>query len=158
MAVGSNHDKGSILWSIPFGLLTNLIIGSPYGLITGIAFLLGGLWLSPDLDTKSLPLKRWGILKGIWLPYRKLIPHRSFFSHGPLIGTTLRICYLITCTTLVVLLIQPFGLKLPINIIQYLSQNIQANPKPYLALFLGLEASAWLHLIKDGDPLPKEWS
>ena len=31
------------------------------------------------------------------------------------------------------------------------------NPQRFLSLLIGLEASTWLHLILDGDPLPAEW-
>ena len=41
--------------------------------------------------------------------------------------------------------------------IENLKQLIEENPKPAIAILLGLEGSAWLHLIKDGDPLPIEW-
>ena len=85
MASGRDHDKATRLWSLPFGLILGLLLNPANGLIGGFAFAIGGLWLSPDLDTQSRALKRWGILKTLWWPYRKLIPHRSVFSHGPLI-------------------------------------------------------------------------
>ena len=34
-----------------------------------------GLHISPDLDTHSIAIKRWGILQRLWWPYQKLIPH-----------------------------------------------------------------------------------
>ena len=157
MASGRNHDRSSVLWSIPFGLCINLIIGHPFGLMGGLAFCLGGLWLSPDLDTYSVALKRWGLLKIIWWPYRKVIPHRSLFSHAPLIGTTVRIGYLILWLFFLLLLIKRLSFPTAIEATHYLLTQIQENHKFMITFLLGLEGSAWLHLIQDGDPLPTEW-
>ena len=57
------------------------------------SYVFSGFWLSDDLDTKSTAYKRWGILKWLWLPYRKLVPHRSWLSHGMGIGPMLRAIY-----------------------------------------------------------------
>ena len=120
-------------------------------------FVIGGLWLSPDLDTKSLALKRWGILKIIWLPYRKIIPHRSIFSHGPLIGTAIRISYIGIIIAFIVLFLNPFGLSSRFGDITSIKQIIQNSSKEIFACLIGIEASALLHLLQDGDPLPIEW-
>ena len=112
MASGEDHDKATCFWSLPFGFGLSFVMGLASGLIGGLAFVVGGLWLSPDLDTYSKPLKRWGLLQGLWWPYRKLIPHRSLFSHGPLIGTGLRLAYLMSWTGLLLMLLQPLGLSL----------------------------------------------
>lgn len=63
-----------------------------------------GVFLTPDLDIKGtradriirtqaglIPTIAWGLL---WNPYSALIPHRSWLSHGPLIGTALRLLYI----------------------------------------------------------------
>ena len=91
MASGRNHDRATALWSLPWGLVVALVLGWQAGLIAAASFLIGGLWLSPDLDTRSLALRRWGALQWLWWPYRTLLPHRSFWSHGPVIGTLLRL-------------------------------------------------------------------
>ena len=62
-----------------------LLLGWPTGLTAGLAFLVGGLWLSPDLDTRSRPSKRWGWLAVLWWPYRRLVRHRGWMSHLSLI-------------------------------------------------------------------------
>ena len=46
------------------------------------AYLFSGFWLSDDLDTNSISYKRWGALRFLWWPYQKLVPHRSWVSHG----------------------------------------------------------------------------
>ena len=50
--------------------------------------------LGPDLDILSIQYKRWGPIRWIWLPYQIAIKHRSTLSHGPIIGTALRVVYL----------------------------------------------------------------
>lgn len=63
-----------------------------------------GVLLTPDLDIKGTRADRiirteaglilaiiWGLL---WNPYSTLIPHRSWLSHGLLIGTALRLLYM----------------------------------------------------------------
>ena len=56
------------------------------------SILFSGLMLSPDLDLDSSIYHRWGPLKWLWLPYQKLVPHRSFLSHS-MLGALLRIGY-----------------------------------------------------------------
>ncbi len=55
--------------------------------------LMSGLLFSDDLDTHSIEYRRWRMLRFLWLPYQKLIPHRSWLSHGLIIGPALRIAY-----------------------------------------------------------------
>ncbi|WP_320666737.1 metal-binding protein [Prochlorococcus sp. MIT 1307] len=157
MASGKEHDTSTRWWAAPFALTIALVIDLESGLISGTAFFIGGLWLSPDLDTKSIPLKRWGILQGLWWPYRKAISHRSILSHSPVIGTFLRVAYLLAITTVILLLLHSLGFTDTKQTIRWLSELIKHNPKQSLMVLVGLEASAWLHLMKDGDPLPKRW-
>ena len=156
MASGHEHDRTTRLLSVPFGLLIWLFLDLSSGLISALAFSIGGQWLSPDLDTKSNALYRWGWLRGIWWPYRKLIRHRSFLSHGPLIGTTIRVLYLITTATIILLSLKALGISQPWHGFQECIKLLDENRRPGIAVILGLEASAWLHLIQDGDPLPSE--
>ena len=165
MACGRDHDRGTLLASVPFAILLLPLVGLGSALIGAAAFCLGGLWLSPDLDTLSRPLRRWGPLQLIWWPYRCLIPHRSLLSHGLFIGMGLRLAWLLTCALLTWLLISPLsavipGLILPDpgQILRGIIRTLERHPESALAGLLGLEASVWLHLILDGDPLPAEWS
>ena len=57
------------------------------------AHLISGLVFSCDLDIDSLEYRRWGILRFIWWPYKETIPHRSWLSHGLVIGPLLRLAY-----------------------------------------------------------------
>ena len=144
-----------MLLSLPLGLVVAWPLGLSAGVITAAAFLVGGLWLSPDLDTRSNALHRWGPLGGIWWPYRRLIRHRSIWSHGPLIGTATRLLLLLAWTLLVSVLIPSVS---PSLVLTNLQNTLQQYPLQATAMLLGLEASVWLHLIQDGDPWPAEWT
>ena len=164
MAIGRDHDRATWVACIPFGLVLTPWLGLEAGLIGAGAFLVGGLWLSPDLDTLSRPLQRWGPLRWIWWPYRKLVPHRSLFSHGPLIGMAGRLLWVLSCTLLgwllLSLLLQTLiGLQTasPSDLTSLLLRSAQSHPRSLLAMALGLEGSVWLHLLLDGDPMPVEW-
>ncbi len=156
MTSGKNHETATKFCCVPVGVCLWLLLDLQSGLIGGLAFLIGGLWLSPDLDTKSKAQQRWGIFQVLWWPYKKLIPHRSIWSHSPVIGTTLRLTYLIGVMTVCLVLISPTNLASPQIIFEWLRKLIEFYPKPMLASLIGIEASVWLHLIQDGDPIPKE--
>ena len=154
MAQGREHDRATALVSLPVGLGTALLLNWHSGLIAAAAFSFGGLWLSPDLDTRCRALQRWGPLQFIWWPYRRLIPHRSLLSHGPLIGTSLRLMLLLLWASVLC------GVMPQITIDQlWRALNLwsTSNPDQAIAVAVGLEGSVWLHLIQDGDPLPTEW-
>ncbi|NJM98401.1 MAG: metal-binding protein [Phormidesmis sp. RL_2_1] len=156
MPSGRTHDQIT-LWCLP------LVIGITYGLtrspvitaITTIAYLVGGLMLGPDLDIHSIQYKRWGPIRWIWLPYQIALPHRSRFSHGPLIGTALRVIYLAVWIALLGLI--------SVEILNalwdaQLSSSSLSNTFVYLinhyltewfAILIGLEIGAMSHSISD---------
>ena len=64
-----------------------------------------GIYLSPDLDicgmtrSENQVARHFGRVVGIlfwlfWYPYGRLIRHRSFWSHAPLVGTAGRLVYM----------------------------------------------------------------
>ena len=67
-------------------------------LATG-AMLFSGLMFGPDLDLNSRPYNRWGPLKLLWKPYQAALPHRSTLSHGPMLGTVIRVVYFLLVFT-----------------------------------------------------------
>lgn len=95
MPSGRTHDRITF-WCLPLVIgVTLWVTRSPaIAAIVSITHLIGGLMLGPDLDIHSNQYKRWGPLRWIWLPYQIALPHRSHLSHGPLIGTALRVIYL----------------------------------------------------------------
>ena len=155
LATGRRHDQSIWVLSLPLGIAVGLVLGIDAGLIAAGACLVGGLWLSPDLDTRSVALRRWGPFSFLWWPYRLLIPHRSLWSHGPLLGTTARLGVLLSWCLIVTLVVPALS---PAMLLTTLQQLMRQHPQEFIALLVGLEGSAWIHLILDGDPWPQEWS
>jgi len=154
LARGRAHDRATWLLALPFGLLWGPWLGASGVATAGLSFLLGGLWLSPDLDTRSNPTRRWGPLRLLWWPYRRLLRHRSLLSHSPLLGTGGRLLYLGALLLGLCLLGQPLGTPRPAELVEQL-RTLWDQQRPLgLAALVGLEASAWLHLLQDGDPGP----
>ena len=146
MASGKNHDRAIYFVTPVVG-----IIGGAYafelGLIAASSHLLAGLYLSPDLDLKSLPWKRWGILRFIWIPYQR-IPHRHWLSHAPVVGSIGRLLYLGLWFSPLLIAV---GRYLPV---------LRLGSDFWLVLaaaIIGVELSALNHLALDGllIPLPK---
>jgi len=101
MAAGSVHDRITFATAGIYGVgLIGLTGDLGLSAWNAIACLVGGCLLSPDLDIRSLPFQRWGPLRVIWIPYQKLIRHRSPWSHAPVIGTTMRVVYLAAVLTI----------------------------------------------------------
>ena len=155
MASGRRHDRSTGLLALPFGLLCWPATGPAGVLVGAAAFLVGGLWLSPDLDTRSNPTRRWGPLAWLWAPYRRLLRHRSLLSHAPLLGTTGRLLYLGALALLLAALLPPFGAPAPRRLLEGLAELARRQRPLLLVALAGLEASCWLHLLLDGDPLPR---
>jgi len=169
MASGRSHDQATRRLALPFGLLWAPWLGLVGVAVAAGAFLVGGLWLSPDLDTRSRATHRWGPLAWLWWPYRRGLSHRSLFSHSPVIGTAGRLTYLALALLVVALVVQGVtalaagssplrggalvaGAQAGHHWLASLWQ--QQRPLVLVAL-LGLEASSWLHLLQDGDPMPR---
>lgn len=95
MPSGRTHDKITLYC---FPIITGIsifIFHSPLAAILATAaFGFAGFLFGPDLDLYSCQYKRWGVLRWLWLPYQKAFRHRSAFSHGPIIGTVIRVAYL----------------------------------------------------------------
>lgn len=156
MPSGQTHDRIT-LWCLPVvtGLTLAVTRSSNLALIVSGGFLFSGLMFGPDLDLRSRPFKRWGWLRWIWIPYQKALRHRSVFSHGLLIGTTLRVLYL--TAWLLVLGVFILGIIQLFQDItwswQEFSQEVLRSLIRYqgewLALFAGLELGAMSHAVSD---------
>ena len=169
MASGRSHDQATRRLALPFGLLWAPWLGLVGVAVAAGAFLVGGLWLSPDLDTRSRATGRWGPLAWLWWPYRRGLSHRSLFSHSPVIGTAGRLIYLALALLLAALVAQgamalasgtpPLrngDLVAAAQAGRFWLASLWQQQRPLLlAAQLGLEASSWLHLLQDGDPMPR---
>jgi uncharacterized metal-binding protein len=125
-------------------------------LILACGYLFSGLMFGPDLDIHSLQYKRWGLIRGIWLPYRKFFRHRSIFSHGLIIGTCVRLIYLFffiaLISTLGVAIAQlcfGFAWNWQVFVRGQLNLLIDKYPRETIALLIGLEIGAMSHSISD---------
>lgn len=139
MSSGHVHDKLTNDITLPCSLFIGVIVfifshDLFYGLTAFILCLLGiqiQRLFTPDLDIISnkkyhmgyygfyLICRRCGyipsqIVRYYWWPYGKIISHRSIFSHGFIIGTLVRLIYLILPMFLLLYIIYPnqFGLNL----------------------------------------------
>jgi uncharacterized metal-binding protein len=155
MAGGRSHDRATTLLALPFGLLWGPGLGLAGVAVAALAFLLGGLWLSPDLDTRSRATGRWGPLHLLWWPYRRFLSHRSLLSHSPLLGTAGRLAYLAAAIALAAAVLHPLGTPAPHQLLERGQALWQRRSPLLLAALVGLEASSWLHLVQDGDPRPR---
>jgi uncharacterized metal-binding protein len=155
MASGRHHDRATRLLALPFGLLWWPALGPAAALTAAAGFLLGGLFLSPDLDTLSRATRRWGPLALLWWPYRRVLSHRSALSHSPLLGSAGRLAYLGVAAALISQGLHPWGSPSVAQLLGNL-EGLWRDQRPLvLAALVGLEASGWLHLIQDGDPVPR---
>lgn len=155
MASGRAHDRATCLLALPFGALWWPSLGLAGVVVASLSFLAGGLLLSPDLDTRSNATRRWGPLKALWCPYRRLLSHRSLVSHTPFLGTAGRLLYLALLLLALCLLGMPLGTPSPDRLLEALQTLWRDQPALVLTALVGVEASAWLHLIQDGDPVPR---
>jgi uncharacterized metal-binding protein len=158
MPSGKTHDRIT-LWSLP------LVVGACYGLTrsgdlalsVGGSYLFSGLMFGPDLDIYSLQYKRWGIFRWIWRPYQKMLNHRSPLSHGFLIGTMVRVGYLMLILGGIALFFLAIAQILDLKQWQWhpsLQQQLmglpQQHPQEAIAIFIGLELGAMSHSLSDG--------
>lgn len=156
MPSGRTHDRIT-LWSLPIVAAVSLWATRSSTLTLAVVggFLFGGLMLGPDLDTRSIHHQRWGWFRWIWIPYRNSISHRSPLSHGPVIGSTIRVIYL----TVVVGFATVFALAAFNEVLGMgwtwgaLGQLISARASQYrqvaIAAAVGLEAGALGHYASD---------
>lgn len=156
MPAGKTHDRIT-LWGLP--LITILTFFQTQSgnltLIVAGAYLFSGLMFGPDLDLYSRQYQRWGYLRWIWRPYQKALRHRSIFSHGLLIGTTLRVLYL----GIWLAFLGIFGLGVAHliwgveltwqQLVVESQRSLLQNTAEWLYLFLGLELGAMSHSISD---------
>ncbi len=156
MPTGRTHDQITLQCLPLLGGMSLLLSRSP-GITLGLcsAFLFSGFMFGPDLDVFSIQFQRWGLLKVIWLPYQKIVPHRSWLSHGPLIGTTVRLVYLggwLACGWGLIWAIAHFLLDLTWpwqSGLHWFQKVWQQYPKEGIALLVGLELGAMSHSLSD---------
>ena len=94
MPSAATHDRITLACAAPTAAVAWLVTRDPATAAVATAgLLLGGFMFGPDLDIASKQYRRWGPFRGLWLPYRWALRHRSRLSHGILFGTAIRVLY-----------------------------------------------------------------
>lgn len=158
MSSGVTHATISVAAAPLAFVLALEVTGSPsLALCAAAGCGLLGILLTPDLDQETTGWAENKLLRNrnllvamigaahalIWYPYAKLIPHRHFLSHFPVVGTALRLGYLFAaCAVLYWFAVEVFGWTIPL-------------PELSLAIYYGtptvcgLALSDALHWITD---------
>jgi uncharacterized metal-binding protein len=123
-----------------------------------VSLLFSGLAISPDLDLNSSVYKRWGLLRWLWWPYQKLVPHRSWISHSFLLGPLLRVTYFLLTVWGIFRIgsffVDRFLVPMDRNALsrQWTDALLglwQTHPRHFQMLLLGLFLGAFLHSAAD---------
>lgn len=140
------HDKITMRVALPLNIIVTIFFGFE-SLLGGICGSLMALIMNPDLDLSGVTRAEgnayrlfvpFGILwQMFWTPYGR-IKHRSFISHGFIIGTFGRVLYL----------------ALPLSLLGNIdgwSWQWLLNYQEFITWFIyGLLIADTLHLIADG--------
>ncbi|ADR37835.1 Protein of unknown function DUF2227, metal-binding protein (plasmid) [Oceanithermus profundus DSM 14977] len=123
--------------------------GTLEGFVAG--YLLGSLWITPDLDLAERkntprPARLWGWLRLLWIPYGRLFRHRGL-SHTWVVGPITRILYLVLILEGVLYglsLLPGMGTTLePLTTTKWLLSPVGG------AGLAGYFVAQWLHLVLD---------
>lgn len=92
---GRIHRRSSVLVGV-LAFIVMMILCQHLALsaFVSISIVIAEYYFSPDLDTRCRAIRSWGLFGWIWKPYQKAFPHRSFFTHSPIVGTFIRLAYL----------------------------------------------------------------
>ena len=136
MPTGRTHDIITAVTTPLVGFGTYFLIYDVADtlILTG-AYIFASVMFNGDLDIKSTPYRRWSWIRWIWKPYQNIIPHRSIWSHGLIIGTIVRLIYL---SPLILILGYVLGFRY---------EDIDWNIMLYI--LVGLEFGNSCHTISD---------
>ncbi|GAB6169921.1 metal-binding protein [Clostridium carnis] len=160
MASGKTHDKITvgmlpivilILIRVNIEIYNTLNKVIVFTVIGALIYIFAGYMFSGDLDIKSREYNRWGKIKYIWLPYQKLISHRSIFSHGILLGPIIRIVYLYIIFLLISAIMYSLNITKfsTIYLINRTVIFINENKKLMFIVWISLFLGSGLHTIVD---------
>ncbi len=157
MASGKTHDFYTYASLLPVGLVCwygfGLSIGEILAILIGLW--IGGIYLSPDLDTRSRPFYRWGVFRFIWWPYQWMVKHRGFLSHSLFIAPLLRLIYLSSILILTYLALVNVLDTNAIVVAQkkyYLRRFLTSHTQEWILLGVGVWLGSFIHLWLDGMP------
>ena len=126
------------------------------GVLVG-AHLVSGFLFSPDLDVRSASYRRWRALRWLWIPYQRMVPHRSWVSHSLLLGPLLRIVYFAGVMSLLALAVLGIlNLLVPVDptglffrVTATISAWIERHPATIFYALLGFILGGALHSLID---------
>ncbi len=161
MPNAETHDYITVLTAVAGNALYFAFAPKPdiqLSILFSTTYLLAGYACAGDLDLDSKEYRRWGRLRFLWYPYKRLVPHRSRLSHGLILGGVIRACYLATVCTLVFWLSLWLYSRLGPHVDataatqqQWASINVFVQDKPQwtAALLLGFILAGTTHSIAD---------
>ncbi len=127
------------------------VVGLPTATAFVAGFLAGSLLLSPDLDMASyqsvLAKRRWGVLRGLWIPYGLLFKHRGV-SHSYVIGPASRLGYLALWVWGALWVVRRLGFELWWVGLGGLA--LWPWQRLVVAAVVGVVLANWSHLMTDG--------
>lgn len=141
----------------PF-IVNGLAVGAtPTNAAAATAGCLLGVLITPDLDVNHgcaalQAIRRAAgepiadLWRTLWYPYAIMVPHRSWISHLPLLGTALRLGYLYLAVFLIMILLGAAGLVRMPQV--QLSLDLIRNSN-YVWAFAGLALADLLHFGMD---------
>ena len=152
MATGKQHARASLFAAIPTGITIGVATGDACAGIAATTGCLAGILLTPDLDQIGISKSEWALVRRLgpigflwmafWALYARLLPHRHWLSHAPVIGTLGRLAYLAVPSVVLWLVLGCPGIHLP-----------PWGPNALLGGIAGLIVSDTLHWFFDRCPL-----
>lgn len=165
MPNGPTHDKIALLGAVVGAPIVAVIADrAGYSNAQALAAALtwsachawSGLLCSPDLDLDASIDNRWGLLRILWYPYRQIVPHRHWLSHGLIVGALARLLYLVFwfCLVVQVGLWTCMALDIPatwssLGAAQSLYQGAVSYPHVSLAALAGFVSASDMHITAD---------
>lgn len=156
MATGLEHENATMILSPVVGVAVFHFTGD---VILGCCAMWGcymGIYVSPDLDiaevtrSERIAMNRYAIVGRLyylyWIPYGRIIPHRHPLSHWPVLGTVLRVFYLLAFPFIVSLALGNWFPQLPM---MFLAATFSLY---FLAAVLGLCVADAAHWAMDVMP------
>lgn len=151
MPEGQSHNYGTLVTATGVSMTASVMGLEPELMAVLITGTMTGLFLSPDLDVNAgcIVFENFRYVFGtplgtvwrlFWWPYAKLVPHRSFVSHAPFIGTLLRVSYIVAVASVTNIVFKWPSLDL-------------LKSQYFLYWFVGLCASDLIHILMDFWPL-----
>lgn len=152
MPNGATHSKATFICALTLPSTLYIASGSPEKAFMLFAGCAAGLLVTPDLDVDGgnysayilkvvggeVASKVWVFL---WSPYSKLMPHRSPWSHSPILSTAIRMLYV---AVLMAPLLFASYLVSGLNTVTLREELLQ-----FIPFFAGLAIVDTLHIVMD---------